>query len=99
MSLSDPCLSTRQLFHDARVVGLQADFVEHVLHNPIREVYETLGKNVPSRELVSFLRGLCKSLYWLEPRNRVLTLSKGKTLGYLKEREPFWVKICAGSST
>lgn len=63
MSLSDPCLSPQQLIHDARVVGLQERFSDYIIRNPIREEYEALGKNVPSRELVNSLRGLCKSLY------------------------------------
>lgn len=63
ISLSDPRLSQRQLSHDARVVGLQADFVEHILHNPIGKVYEILRKNVPSRELICLLFGLCKLPY------------------------------------
>lgn len=60
MSLTDPRLSQKQLSHDGQVVGLQAEFVAHLLQVPIENVYRTLRENVPSRQLSSFLRNLCK---------------------------------------
>lgn len=93
MSFSDPLLSQQQLLNDARDVGLRASFVEYIRRNPIGEEFEKLRKNVPSRELIRYLRDLCKSIYWPGTRNLSLISTKGKAI---REREPCWLKLYLG---